>query len=89
MEQTMAIKMEQKPMTRGDEIRAQVADDQGLARFIMQIEELEGPKYCQERTECFVSLERLEGIDNDQCAQCLVQWLGREAEPVEWRGERE
>ena len=79
----MAIKMEHKPMTRGDEIRAM--DDKALARFIMQIEELEGPQYCQERPECFVSLERLEGIDNDQCAQCLVQWLGREAEPAEGR----
>ena len=82
----MAIKMEQKPMTRGDEIRAQVADDQGLARFIMRTEELEGPKYCQERPECFVSLERLEGIDNNQCAQCLEQWLGREARPAEEPG---
>lgn len=80
----MAIKMEQKPMTRGDEIRAM--DDEALARFIMQIEELEGPKYCQERPECFVSLERLEGIDNDKCAQCLVQWLGREARPAEEPG---
>ena len=79
----MAIKMEHKPMTRGDEIRAM--DDKALARFIMQIEELEGPKYCQERPECFVSLERLEGIDNDQCAKCLEQWLGREAEPAEGR----
>ena len=70
----MAIKMEHKPMTRGDEIRAM--DDKALARFIMQIEELEGPKYCQERPECSVSLERLEGIDNDQCAKCLEQWLG-------------
>ena len=50
----MAIKMEHKPMTRGDEIRAM--DDKALARFIMQIEELEGPQYCQERPECFVSL---------------------------------
>ena len=82
----MAIKMEQKPMTRGDQIRAQVADDQGLARFIMRIEELEGPQYCQERPECFVSLERLEGIDNDQCAQCLEPWLGREACPAEEPG---
>ena len=80
----MAIKMEQKPMTRGDEIRAM--DDKALARFIMQIEELEGPKYCQERPECFVSLERLEGIDNDKCAQCLEQWLGQEACPAEEPG---
>ena len=39
----MAIKMEHKPMTRGDEIRAM--DDKALARFIMRIEELEGPQY--------------------------------------------
>ena len=80
----MAIKMEHKPMTRGDEIRAM--DDKTLARFIMQIEELEGPKYCQERPECFVSLERLEGISNDQCAQCLEQWLGQAARPAEEPG---
>lgn len=80
----MAIKMEHKPMTRGDQIRAM--DDKALAHFIMQIEELEGPKYCQERPECFVSLERLEGIDNDQCAKCLEQWLGREASPAEEPG---
>ena len=82
----MAIKMEQKPMTRGDQIRAQVADDQGLARFIMQIEELEGPQYCQCRPECYAALEELNGIDNDKCAQCLVQWLGREARPAEEPG---
>ena len=80
----MAIKMEQKPMTRGDEIRAM--DDKALARFIMQIEELEGPKYCQERPECGEALESTEGIDNDQCAQCLEQWLGREARPAEEPG---
>lgn len=78
----MAIKMEHKPMTRGDEIRAM--DDKALARFIMQIEELEGPKYCQCRPECDAALEELNGIDNDRCAQCLEQWLGQEvctAEP--------
>lgn len=69
----MAIKMERKPMTRGDEIRAM--DDKALARFIMQIEELEGPKYCQCRPECDAALEELNGIDNDRCAQCLEQWL--------------
>ena len=52
----MAIKMEHKPMTRGDEIRAM--DDKALARFIMQIEELEGPKYCQCRPECVMPLWR-------------------------------
>ena len=79
----MAIKMEHKPMTRGDKIRAQVADNQGLARFIMQIEELEGPKYCQCRSECEAALEEDNGIDNDRCVQCLEQWLGREASPAE------
>lgn len=69
----MAIKMERKPMTRGDEIRAM--DDKALARFIMQIEEHGAPQYCQNRPECVEALESTEGIDNDQCAQCLEQWL--------------
>ena len=80
----MAIKMEPRPMTRGDEIRAM--DDRALARFIMQIEELEGPKYCQCRPECDAALEEDNGIDNDRCAQCLVQWLGREASHAEEPG---
>lgn len=80
----MAIKMEHKPMTRGDEIRAM--DDKALARFIMRIEELEGPQYCQCRPECDAELEELNGIDNDKCAQCLEQWLGREASPAEEPG---
>ena len=80
----MAIKMEQRPMTRGDKIRAM--DDKTLARFIMQIEELEGPKYCQCRSECEAALDHPDGIDNNQCAQCLEQWLGREASPAEGPG---
>ena len=79
----MAIRMEQKPMTRGDEIRAM--DDKALARFIMRTEELEGPKYCQCRPECEAALEELNGIDNDRCAQCLEQWLGVESELAEGR----
>ena len=61
-------------------------DDKALARFIMQIEAQEGPQYCQCRPECDAELEELNGIDNDKCAQCLEQWLGREAEPAEESG---
>lgn len=72
----MAIKMEHKPMTRGDEIRAM--DDKALARFIIQIE-VGAFHFCNPRPDC-------RGDGDDPCEQCLEQWLGREACPAEEPG---
>ena len=80
----MAIKMEQKPMTRGDEIRAQVADNQGLARFIIRIRSPYEPRFFPACPECYADMmSALDHDDGSACFHCLEQWLGREASPAE------
>ena len=69
-------------------IKAEIRRHRSLSTMAddMRLEELVGPQYCQCRPECDAELEELNGIDNDKCAQCLEQWLGREARPAEEPG---
>ena len=52
----MAIKMEHKPMTRGDKIRAQVADNQGVARFIIRVRSPHEPRFVPACPECYADM---------------------------------
>lgn len=83
----MAIKMEQKPMTRGDEIRAQVADNQGLARFIIRIRSPYEPRFFPACPECYADMmSALDHDDGSACFHCLEQWLGQEVRPTDEPG---
>lgn len=65
-----------KPMTNADQIRSMT--DEELATALYQM--LDGDVYCTNKPECGKMLNTDDGIPDEWCAQCLLNWLRK---PVE------
>lgn len=66
-----------EPITNADRIRAM--SDEELAVFIRRTVNLDGPNYCVNLPECNELLETTDGIPDEKCRACLMNWLRAEA----------
>lgn len=62
--------------TNADRIRSMT--DEELAAALMRM--LDGDVYCTNRPECGTMLDTDDGIPNEWCAQCLLNWLRKPTE---------
>ena len=68
-----------KPQTNADRIRAM--SDEELANNLMQFSDLDCRiGFCKNRPECDVLLDTEEGIPEERCVGCLLEWLQQLAE---------
>ena len=65
-----------KPKTNADRIRSMT--DEELAAALLRM--LDGDMYCTNRPECGAMLDTDDGIPDEWCAQCLLNWLRKPAE---------
>jgi DNA-directed RNA polymerase subunit M/transcription elongation factor TFIIS len=59
------------PQTRADRIRAM--SDEELAKCLLTVDD--DCKYCKNLPECDKLLDTPEGIPEEKCLGCLVEWL--------------
>lgn len=64
-----------KPRTKADRIRAMT--DEELAKLLYEID---GLGYCKNLPECGELLDTEEGIPEEKCIGCMLQWLRQPAE---------
>lgn len=62
---------QEKPKTRADRIRAM--SDEELAKCLLTVDD--AGKYCKNLQECEELLDTPEGIPEEKCLGCLVEWL--------------
>lgn len=70
--------------SNADRIRAM--SDGELAEWINRLLILDGPDFCQNKTECKAMLEEDVDMPEENCIRCLVDWLRRPAEGGEQDG---
>jgi hypothetical protein len=69
----------EKPQTNADRIRA--ASDEELAQKLLQFNTLEeSVPFCRNLAECDELLDTEDGIPEEKCKQCLLNWLRQPAE---------
>jgi len=64
--------------TNADRIRGM--SDEELAELLRDTVNLGGPEYCKSQPECDRLLDTDEGIPEERCRKCLLDWL---RQPVE------
>lgn len=65
-------------VTNADRIRAMTDEELAIALYQM----LDGDVYCTNKPECGEMLNTEDGIPDEWCAKCLLNWLRKPVEEV-------